>query len=81
MRDQEPIHRLASHAHGAPAERGGRGRRTYHDTCPGVADKVQLPVDLADVVSLGADGAVERDHVAVLVLQLGADDRSASRSL
>lgn len=52
----------------AVAER--KKRATYDYSCACVADKVQLAVDLTNVVPLGSCWAEERDHVVVLVLQL-----------
>ena len=82
-RDQEAIHRLAGHAPPS-AEKTGRGGKTYHDACAGVAHKVQLAVYLADVVSLRPCGSEKRYHVVVVILELEDDrwqPRSASRDL
>ena len=43
---------------------------THHDTCSRTTAEVQLAVNVAQVISHRPDGAVERDDIAVLVLQL-----------
>ena len=45
---------------------------THHNTCTRVAHKVQLAVNLADVVSLRPCGSEKRYHVVVLILKLHA---------
>ena len=52
----------------AVAER--KKRATYDYSCACVADKVQLAVDLADVVALRSCGPEKRYHDVVLILEL-----------
>lgn len=43
---------------------------TYHNTCTRATAKVQFSVDVSQVISHWADGAVERDYNVVLIQQL-----------
>ena len=48
----------------------GDESKTYHHACPRATAKVQFAVDVTQVVPHWTDGAVERDDIPVLILQL-----------
>ena len=51
-------------------EQEREGGDTHHDARACVADKVQLAVDLPDVVALRSCGPEKRYHDVVLILEL-----------
>lgn len=46
------------------------GMFTHNNTCTGGTAEVQFPIYVAEIVANWADGAIESDHVAVVVFEL-----------
>ena len=46
------------------------GWNTHHDACASATAEVQLAVDITQIIAYWSDGAVERDDIAVVILQL-----------